>query len=189
MLCFNVCDHFYCLGFQWQLLYVIWKWLLCFDLPQELISESFLYTLIALVFTNLSFVFLSSVWILVTTFSIYLSCYLSPHCLRGLIHNVLCQLLRSPSQYNLRRTIGLEAVFSPGLILCYCMAMLPSTDFISELIFSQSNVKGPWKVSHTWARRQCTTRPSSPMMLSMYDAFLMPVDTELPWALSKNIFK
>lgn len=34
MLCFNVCDHFYCLGFQWQLLYVIWKWLLCFDLPQ-----------------------------------------------------------------------------------------------------------------------------------------------------------
>lgn len=55
MLCFNVCDHFYCLGFQWQLLYVIWKWLLCFDLPQELISESFLYTLIALVFHKFVF--------------------------------------------------------------------------------------------------------------------------------------
>lgn len=189
MLCFNVCDHFYCLGFQWQLLYVIWKWLLCFDLPQELISESFLYTLIALVFHK--FVFCVPVLCVnLGDHLFYLSVMLSVPTLPPKADTqCLMPITPKPISIQSKKDYWIRSSLFPGLILCYCMAMLPSTDFISELIFSQSNVKGPWKVSHTWARRQCTTRPSSPMMLSMYDAFLMPVDTELPWALSKNIFK
>lgn len=83
--------------------------LLCSDTLQGVNFRILLYTLTALVFPQMHiFVFLPNVWILIIWLSfLFVMQLYSPHCLQGLINNVLCQLF----QHSLRRATHLEDPF------------------------------------------------------------------------------